>query len=100
MNCYSAVVNYEHILLLILIRTRFPVWRYSTTLRRVYQSKDMSVCMLTFDRTMVTGKEGWNAPRLKDAVVTESKMRECYFEVSYSHLFHSIPEKMGKVPAV
>ncbi|KAG0565101.1 hypothetical protein M758_8G159700 [Ceratodon purpureus] len=27
------------------------------------------------------GKEGWNAPRLKDAVVTESKMRECYFEI-------------------
>lgn len=31
---------------------------------------------------MVTGKEGWAAPRLKDAVVSESKMRECYFEVS------------------
>lgn len=29
------------------------------------------------------GKEGWAAPRLKDAVISESKMRECYFEVSF-----------------
>lgn len=27
------------------------------------------------------GKESWAAPRLKDAVLSESKMRECYFEI-------------------
>lgn len=46
--------------------------------------------MLTCDCTMAIGKEGWNAPRLKDAVISESKMRECYFEVSYAY-FRSLP---------
>lgn len=37
---------------------------------------------MTFDCILVIGKESWAAPRLKDAVLSESKMRECYFEAS------------------
>ncbi|XP_024359206.1 uncharacterized protein [Physcomitrium patens] len=36
----------------------------------------LHVLVMTF-----IGKEGWAAPRLKDAVLSESKMRECYFEM-------------------
>lgn len=47
----------------------------------IKQHKAAKDWKLTVDCAMLTGKEGWAAPRLKDAVLSESKMRECYFEV-------------------
>lgn len=41
-------------------------------------------CIFTLECVLGIGKESWAAPRLKDAVLSESKMRECYFEASTS----------------
>lgn len=50
----------------------------------------------------LAGKDGWAAPRLKDAVLTNTKLCECYFEVPrtvclacfsacHAILFHKTP---------
>lgn len=37
---------------------------------------------------LATGKAGWAAPRLKDAALSEDRLREGYVEVYYNFSFY------------